>query len=327
MLKRLLGLLGNVLGVIGALLAAFTFLPWFVVFPTFVLAVFSRFNRRRLLITAVTGVAAFGLRIATTPTEDLRPPTQLPQNAGQYSARSHDLLGLVSVRAVIRSGTRGPVLVFVEANTLPFSGLDEATLEKQIHRSLEAQGVPPARVSEDDSLTTRLFRSALAKALGPNTPAEAVECPKGISAPETFWSMYPAEFSHSCRVSGLSNGRYWGQSTAEIPVTARLDVRDGVIQDIVFQGPLSPYGQRAAEAMRERMIGGAEIGVDVVSGATQTAYAVRSAAHAACRQASRQEKAVSVHHDASPQTQSAERPQPETIHRVALPAALHYRQN
>ena len=276
----------NICLAIGLALTAFTFTPLAVAALLLLLGLSTQRNRDRLRLIIPALIICVSVRFAYSPDS---PPTgiALPETPGQYSARSVDLMGLISVRAVIRPGKTGNVLVFVEANTLPFSGLDEQSLEKEIHRVLEAQGIPEDTGSNSDELTALLFYTALASAMHPTAIPEEIECPKGISAPETFWSMYPAEFSHTCSVSNAGDGRYWGQSSAEIPVTARLDVKAGRIENISFQGPLSPYGQRAADTMRERMLGQSTVGVDVVSGATQTAYAVRSAANAACIQSTR----------------------------------------
>ena len=265
------------------LLMGGTFLPVFIPCILLTAAMLASSIRAKMGPIVCVFLCVSGLRFYQSP--EMMTGVVLPAAVGQYSARSTDLLGLISARAVIREGKQGNVLVFVEANTLPFSGLDAETLNREIHRVLEAQGIPPAPSKQSDETTAVLFYTALSQALAPHRSPEPVECPKGISAPETFWKMYPAEFSHQCEVGPLPNGRYWGQSTADIPVTARLDIKNGRIEEIHFQGPLSPYGQRAAEQMKQRMLAANDLSVDIVSGATQTAYAVRSAANSACTNA------------------------------------------
>ena len=273
--------------VISLLLTAFTFAPLGWTLGGASLLFLAKPKRRTVAVFGLLLAAALTTRWISHPSASV-PGRVLPEAPGQYSARSNDTLGLVSVRAVLRAGTQGNVLVFVEANTLPFSGLDSQTLNREVHRTLETQAIPEQPAPESDRTTAYLYYAALAEALEPGKPPEEVECPKGVSAPETFWGMYPAEFSHTCRVSTVPNGEYWGQSTAPIPVTARLTVKEGRIERVVFNGPLSPYGRNAAATMEERMLGADAVGVDIVSGATQTGYAVRSAANSACENARQQ---------------------------------------
>lgn len=276
-------------GLTGLVLTAFTFVPVAWTLGLTSLLALAKPNRRSLAIFGLLLAAALTTRWLSHPSTAV-PERMLPEAPGQYSARSDDTLGLVSVRAVLRAGTQGNVLVFVEANTLPFSGLDSQTLLREVHRTLEAQAIPKQPAPESEPTTAYLYYTALAKAMEPGKHAEEVECPKGVSAPENFWGMYPAEFSHTCQVSTVPNGEYWGQSTAPIPVSARLTVKDGRIARVAFNGPLSPYGRSAAATMEERMLGEDAVGVDIVSGATQTGYAVRSAANSACENARQQHK-------------------------------------
>jgi uncharacterized protein with FMN-binding domain len=283
-IKKTVPTFAALLAVLGLALTAASFLPLGL---TVSLAFSSLLIRRTtmhivILVSLVLGCLAFrfGVNAEQTPGQTVQIGTP-----GQYSARSEDLLQLVSVRAVVQPGVSGNVLVFIEANTLPFSGLDRDTLRREVYRTLEAQGLPAAMDTDSDPVTARLYYSALAAAMHPQQQPEPVECPKGVSAPDNFWKMYPSEFSHTCTVTNVPDGQYWGQSTAKIPVSAKLTVLDGRIKEVYFKGPISPYGLKATQAMQSRMKNSQTVGVDIISGATQTAYAVRSAANAACESA------------------------------------------
>ena len=68
------------------------------------------------------------------------------------------------------------------------------------------------------------------------------------------------------------------------PLAVEVEVAEGRLRDIrLLPSVVSDYGRRYAARMRAEMLRQQRADVDIVSGATQTGYAFRSAVFHACR--------------------------------------------
>lgn len=237
----------------------------------------------RLGLLALSG-AAFGLwNFSDLEVSDMRPPLE----AGQYTARSGDLLGLVEARAVLREGG---ILIFAEAHAPPLLGLDPATLVSEARRVLRLQSVPSAPAPQSDPVTGRLVLTALAAALSGATPRQDPVMPEGSWTDEdrnSYWGMFPNEFDHRCELESLSDGEYAGTSSnPSFPARVSIEVRDGRLRAVRIDAfRRSEHGARAATELPRRMVARNRVDVDVVSGATRSSWILRSAVYHACRAA------------------------------------------
>ncbi|HIA04337.1 MAG TPA: hypothetical protein EYN06_09515 [Myxococcales bacterium] len=222
-----------------------------------------------------------------TPSVERTP--MIDGQAGQYQASSPDVLGLVRVRIVTRATAKGPpILIFAEAHSLPLLGIDEATLKREVKRTLEHQGVPKEAAAESESLTAELVRAALSLALSGKMPRENPTIPEGTFSDEqgagSYWGMFPDEYSHNCNFQDLADGRYEGRSSnPNFPARVALTIAGGTIHSAdIIDIRSSSYGRDAITDIPKRMVQEQRIDVDIVSGATRTSYILRSAVFNAC---------------------------------------------
>jgi uncharacterized protein with FMN-binding domain len=209
--------------------------------------------------------------------------------AGQYQASSPDLLGLVKVRVVTRPAAQAPpLLIFAEAHSLPFLGIDQSTLKYEVARTLEHQGVPRDRDPRSEPLTAGLVRAALSVAISGKRPREEPIVPPGAwsngKGADSYWGMFPDEYSHNCLFEKVPDGRHEGQSSnPHFPGRVALSVSGGKLERVeVVSIRASGHGQKAVSEIPRQMVEQQRIDVDVISGATRTSYILRSAAFNAC---------------------------------------------
>ena len=212
--------------------------------------------------------------------------TPSPLSPGQYTAHSEDLLGLVTVRLVVREGG---ALIFAEAHAPPGMGIDGETLDREIERVLFHQALPVEPDPESTPLSASLVRSALAAILSGDTRRTTPTLPEGAQAisgdADTYWGMFPNERNHQCDVTQLPDGLYVGTSSNPVfPATVTLSVFDGQLNSVdVLDARTSEYGEKAIAGIPVRMVESNSPQVDVLSGATRTSLILRSAAFHACR--------------------------------------------
>ncbi|MFT7623618.1 MAG: hypothetical protein ACI9WU_002801, partial [Myxococcota bacterium] len=249
------------------------------------------FGRRRTQPTwrfvvggAAIGLALWGVRALNFATPDPPPVNLSALSAGQYTGRSQDFLRSVHVRAVVREGGH---LIFAEAHSLPFFGLDRETLYHEPHRALFFQGVPPAAADSSDPETARLVHFALAQALSGEESPEEPRVPEGARVEggvDSYWAMFPNEFDHRCDVSKVPDGAWRGTSSSpRWSIEVEIEVLGGVLRDVrVVQKWSSGYGAKAFAEMPGQMVQNNAVDVDLVSGATRSSLLIRSAAYHAC---------------------------------------------
>lgn len=216
--------------------------------------------------------------------------TMVETRGGQYTARSQDVFGLVTVTAVIRqSSDSGPIMIYAEATAPPFSGIDGETLKRELARALVGQRVPPKVDERSHAPTANLVHGALALILNGRIHRKQLTPPPGAWSPtgrvQDYWELFPDEFEHSCNFARMADGTFEGQSSSpQGGLTAAVHIKSGRLTDVnVISPALESRTQDIVDDLAAQMVSENKSDIDAMSGATITSLMLRSAVHYACR--------------------------------------------